>query len=441
MPVARLPLLAASALALASACTPVALPAAPLDRFHYPTGLALAGGHLLVVSSNFDLSYEDDVGGSVLSVDPQAWLDGSPGFAGGLNIPSFGGPMLVADATACQLDQTEALVASRLSGELYRIRVASDGGLSCGDGCAVPLADPGEGDPMAVAVSCVADRPKRAFVGWRRGRLGTQCDPSALSSDVCAIVSEVRLDVPGSRVNTGPILYNGGTIQALHYDATTDLLFFATTGSRVGWVDLSSGCVLGSRTSECTKQSLDLSIVARGAAARNVTLSTPVDGRPRRLYALVRLLDPTSAAAGIEVQLGGALIVLELEASSTGSLGAQVVRTVPLTTGVSDVLVLPPRAGRRDLLAITAVDDGEIWFYDDEVGAVTGVIGRGPDGVPVVGRGPFALAAEERPGAGVRLYVTAFNDSVVTVLDLTDLDDPDPLTDPPGVAVVGRIGG
>jgi hypothetical protein len=72
---------------------------------------------------------------------------------------------------------------------------------------------------------------------------------------------------------------------------------------------------------------------------------------------------------------------------------------------------------------------------------VTGVIGRGKDGVPLVGRGPFSMSSEDRGGGVVRIFLTAFNEDVVTVVDVTDLDDPDPLTDPPGVAVVGRIGG
>ena len=446
MPAAR-HVLAVSALALAAACTPIERPPAPLDAFAFPTGLGLSGGHLLVVSSNADLTYEDDKGGSLLSLDPEGsvTLPGAsaytpPVFTGGIRVPSFGGPLVVADPVACELPSgPEALFASRLSGDLYRVPVAADGSLTCGQGCAVNLAEPGEGDPLSVTLACVPGLPKRVFVGWRRSRIGAACDPNAASTDTCAVVSEVSLGTV-SRVNTGPVIFNAGAINAVAYDATTDLLFFATSGSRIGWVDLSTGCQLGSSAAPCSRQQIDLGQVARGAAARNVALSTPAPGVPRRLYALTRLLDPTAASVGVEVQIGGALIVLDLEPTSLGSLAARPIRTVPLTTGVSEMLVLP-RSGKRDVVAITAIDDGEIWFYDDEIGEVTGVLARGQDGVPLVGLGPFAMAAEDRAGGVVRIYVTAFHGNYVTVVDVNDLDDPDPLKDPPGVTVIGRISG
>ena len=441
MPVAR-HVLAVSALALAAACTPVERPSAPLDAFAFPTGIGLSDGHLLVVSSNADLTYEDDKGGSLLSLDPDASLaNEAPAFTGGIRIPSFGGTLVVADPVACGLPSgPEALFASRLSGDLYRVPVGANGSLTCGQGCTVNLAKPGEGDPLSVTLACVDGRPKRAFVGWRRSRVGTSCDPNASSTETCAIISEVTLDGAVSRVSTGPVVFNAGSIQAVQYDATTDLLFFATSGSHVGWIDLSTGCGLAPTDLQCSRQAIDLGQVARGAAARNVALATPVPGVPRRLYALARLLDPNAASVGIEVQIGGALIVLDLELNSLGTITARPIRTVPLTTGVSEMLVLP-RAGKRDVVAITAVDDGEIWFYDDELGAVTGVLARGPDGVPLAGLGPFAMASEDRGGGVVRLYVTAFHGNEVTVLDVLDLDDPDPLSTPPGVMVVGKIGG
>jgi len=344
----------------------------------------------------------------------------------------------VADA-ACGLSVPQALFASRLSGDLYRVEVAADGTLSCGQGCTVALAQPGEGDPLAVSLACPAGGPYRVFVGWRRSLVGGSCDPSAASSDTCAVVSEVSLDaVP--RVTTGPVIFNAGAINAVTYDAATDLLFFATTGSRIGWVDLSTGCQLGSTSSPCSRQQIDLGQVARGAAARNIALSTPVPSVPRRVYALARLLDPNAASVGIEVQIGGALIVLDLQPTSVGTIAAVPIRTVPLTTGVSEMLVLP-RAGKRDVVAISAVDDGEIWFYDDEIGVVTGVLSRASNGVPLVGLGPFAMTSEDRGGGVLRIYLTAFHGNEVTVLQVNDLDDPDPNTTPPGVEVFGRIGG
>src|SRR5690242_19522005 len=72
--------LALLALLTAGACgqTPPSTPP-PLDRFYFPTGLALAklgngDTALLVASSNFDLQYDTALGGTVIAVDVDATL-------------------------------------------------------------------------------------------------------------------------------------------------------------------------------------------------------------------------------------------------------------------------------------------------------------------------------------------------------------------------------
>lgn len=412
MAAARTRCLAALALSLA-ACAPVERPPGPLDRFTFPTGLAIEGGHLVVVSSNFDLNYEDDKGGSVLTVDPDAWHADDKVFLGALRMPSFGGAVAIATPAACGIPSTQALVANRLSGVLYRLALGSDGSLACGEGCEVEVSDPGDGFPFGIALACRPGRPL-AYVGLLS------------SNDHNSHLREVRLDEEPPVVGRGIVLSGGGGIRSLAYDPSLDRLLFVTTGvnagnttaARVGWMDLSTGCSL--RDENCLAGTF--SVALSGAEMRSVAIATPRPGLPERLFVGARIVDPGAYLLGVRIDVGGVLLVVDLEEQPNGFLAATIVRQVPMARGLSEVLVLPPRAGRGDVVAVTATDDGEVWFYDDEIGAVTGLIGRGQDGVPLVGDRPYGLAAEPR-GGDVRLFVGAFGGGFVTVLDL-DPDDP-----------------
>ena len=65
--------------------------------------------------------------------------------------------------------------------------------------------------------------------------------------------------------------------------------------------------------------------------------------------------------------------------------------------GANEVEVLPVRAGKGDLVAVTASDDGLLWIYDDDQEALVRVIGRDPaTGIPLLGRQPFGLVATRR---------------------------------------------
>ena len=143
----------ALALALAAACTsePTA-PAGPLGQIRLPTGIAVQDHRLLVASSNADLLYDTDKGGSVISLDPSADPVGlsSVKIAGAVNVPSFAGELALArpdvpgalgiDAEACgtgpDLPGTEAMraplavFATRGSNTLNVLEIADDGALS-----------------------------------------------------------------------------------------------------------------------------------------------------------------------------------------------------------------------------------------------------------------------------------------------------------------------
>lgn len=463
-------------LLLGLACKPVPLPSAPLTAFTFPTGVGVANGDVFVVSSNFDLTYQDDVGGSLISFDPNAWIQAPGGatptdiFADQMTFPSFGGPVVVAGSECGQATTPQVLFASRLSGDLYRVYVNSDGKFSCnasasdhnvGD-CAVPIASPGQGDPERISLACdaTAAQPFRAFVGWLRPQVSGNCPANFASANSCGMVTELDLTTPSGSPVSGPVAFNEGGVAGLTYDVSSNILYFVTSQSFVGSVDLSSegtgpgSCSLlpDQITNQCPMSSLDLSAAIpaafpgalqgsiQGIEGRTVALSTPQTGLPRRLYVLVNIVDPVAESQGIQVFLGGALVVMQFTPSPVGPPLLYVQRPpVPLPGTMMGDMVVLPREGQRDLLAITATNSGQLFFYDDDddVQAVTGTYGRAENGLPIVGNGPFALAPETKSDGTTRLWVTAFFGPAVTAVDIANPNDPDPNSG--GSSCVGTI--
>jgi hypothetical protein len=250
------------------------------------------------------------------------------------------------------------------------------------------------------------------------------------------MVSEIPLDDGAGTPAEGTVLINSGGVRKLAYRDDLGLLFFLGTGARVGWIDLSGGCEIASTDVACTAQSIDLSALVTGAEVRSISFSSP--GLPLRLYVTAKLFDPVAAASGVQVDVGGVLLVLSLTPATAGGYDARLLRTVSLATGATELKVVP-RAGKRDLLVMSVTDDNEVWFWDDEIGAVTGVLGRDSAGRPLAGTQPYGLAFEDL-GTGprsLRLYVGSFGDARISVWDVNP-DDPDPLAN--GAELVKRIG-
>jgi DNA-binding beta-propeller fold protein YncE len=110
------------------------------------------------------------------------------------------------------------------------------------------------------------------------------------------------------------------------------------------------------------------------------------------------------------------LLVASVSGKEGSSPAVQVQRGVPLPAGPDGVLVLP-RAGRGDLVAITCASAGVVAFYDDDVGDLVAQVAG-------VGLQPFGLAADLKPSGGARLYATNFTDGRVAVIDVPDLVHP-----------------
>lgn len=429
------------ALALAAACgTEVKTPSAPLDLIRLPTGLAVLDGRLLVASSNGDLFYDDATGGSLLALDPSDL--GSVKIAGAVRVRSFAGDLAVARAQApgpgvpyaeacgpaadgpvVPIAGPLAFFGTRGSNTLNVVSVGADGSLSCagpGARCGIGTG-PGYTDPLAATVACGGGRA-RAYAGYLS------------APDGIGWVSELEL-APPYALRSVAVGY--GPVRGFAYDRDRDRLFL--TGLALGgptplrWIDL-AGCTFGLAPGAggCPIGEATLPSFPTGLELRSIALANPAPGAPRapgvpiRAYVTARLYDATAAAAAgfRTTDYGGLLIVLDLEDDAFGGVLPVVVASVPIGKGAQDVRVLPRSPtwppGRRDMVAAMSVDDGVLWIYDDETGALDAFARDERTGAPILGHQPYGLAVDPVPaGTTARVWAGSYRDSYVTPIDVT----------------------
>lgn len=423
------------ALCVALGCGEVSrLDPGPTQSFYRPMGIGVYGGRVVVASSNFDLRYDDDTGGSVITVDPAQdpvrWI-------GGINIRSFAGEMAIADpadprgpAYACPgIAAPVAIVPVRGSAVVYRIALAAGGAPSC-EGCELSLAGNEFTDPFSAGVAC-GPGLARAYVGHLRSFFGR------------AWITQIDLTSPDPAA-PGAVLHGSfgtGQMRGFAYDPVRKRLYAAqtATGSStvVRWIDLAGGCRFGAPITEggCAGGAAGL---PPGIEPHGIALSRADGPEPfQRLYIAARVFDPVAAAAA-GVRLGetdGLLVVADLVDDLAGQTRLHIVREQPIGFGAGALALLPGRPGLRDIVAVLAQDDGVLWLYDDETDALVQV-GRVPaTGHPLLGAAPVGLAVDPVAPAGVaRVYVGSFQEGFVTPIDV-------PLADIDGVAVLPRFGG
>ncbi len=429
--------LAFAALVAAAGCSDVTeLGPGPADRVYFPTGVAVtSGGHLVVASSNFDLRYDDETGGSVLAVDPDPAL-ATARLLGTVNVQSLGGQLALADPASCTaLDPAAGAIAIlpvRGSNLVYRLKVAADGAVSCPD-CALAVGAPTRVDPWAAGVAC-GPGLARAYVGYLRTSTGQ--------------ASITQIDLTRDPSEDGAVqhfAHDLGQVRGFAYDAALERLYVTHTvtggSTSLRWVDVGGGCRVDVPFADggCATGTTVADAIPSGLELRAVALSSSSAPR-RRAYLTARVHDPAlAAAAGYRTgDFGGKLVVAELVETLGGQVDLAVVRDdVDLGYGAADVVALPPRAGLRDLVAALATDSGRVTIYDDEAGAVVATIGAdlAGTGAPLLGHVPIALAVDPVVRGNVaRLYVASFQESYVTAIDV-------PLDDPAAACLVGVGGG
>ncbi len=460
--------MAVPALAAVAACSDSFPPVpGPLDRFYFPVGLAVrrlpaSNTALLVVSSNFDLRYDTDVGGAVVAVDPDASgnaLTGDPSLVvlGGLNIGSFGGEVdyLAGSGADWPYDlpghacpplagllspgAAKVVVTSRGAQSLYPIDMDSLGGLHC-DGCAV-AARPEAFDPYGVTAVCAQTagvQTARFFVTHLR---------TAGSETLITAVDLLTGQVQTLAAGFGPA-YNPT------FDPIRSRLFVSPQLAPIDQQLLKWFSAVAPENLDVVLGSHNVAADVKGAMPRDLAISTRYDPTTgdiisRTGYLRLEMFDYDLAAqTGSFVPTGGSLAVYDLAETSFGVPAMRLLRVVPTCIGTGQIRLFPPRSGQGDLLAITCDAEGVLLFYDDGVGAVVARIGLDPvTGQPLLGRRPFGLALEERdagkctqawndvhgPVACTRLYVGAFDSSWVGLVEL----DP---TDPAGWLIGKRLG-
>lgn len=426
------------ALAAASACSEVSrVDPGSTETFYQPTGIAVYGGKLVVASSNSDLRFDGATGGSVISVDP-AVVDPAvlalerAGFVGGLNIQSFAGEMAIADPLTCPaMASPVAVAAVPVRGEnlLYLLRLDAGGAPAC-DGCGFAIGGNDHVDPFAAAVACTtAPSPNavaRVYTSHLRSATGaawiTQVD-----------LTKASLEDPGA-VQSGT--YGSGNIRGFAFDEDLRRVYLAETGlgagSSIRWLDLAGDCPIGvdPGAGGCPTGAATL---PPGLEAFGIALST--HGLPfasRRAYIAARVSDPAVSGS---FNSDGVLLVADLVDDVTGLTRLRVVRIVPLGAGPTKVAVFPRTPSRpataRDVVAVLAAGDGEVWLFDDESN-VRVPIGRDPaTGHPLVGGSPGSLAVDPvLQGGTAHLYVSSFQDNGVTQVKVPvdDIGSLDPAT-------------
>ena len=425
-----------------------------MDQFYYPTGIAIhheppgcvagtAGcqSQLLVVSSNFDLVYDVTQGGTLISVDvgkalADAAVPGAPSPLpltplGAVQIGSFGGELAIVDAETCPgwTGGAQALVASRSLVELYRVDIGSQGALSCGGACVVPL-DSSIADPFDVTIACglfpVApgappSQQALAFVTYLRA---VDAHGWLSEIDLAATDATGQPSSPMTSVN----LQISPTGQSVFDPSTTRIYVtgrFSQSGySPLRWFELA--------TPGAEPASANLATVIRGADPRGIAISSD----HTRAYVGMRLYDQDLAISYDSrpaTDLGGALAVIDLAALTSGSPTLGIIDIVPLDVGVTEVRAIA-RPGKRDLVAVVATDNSTLTLYDDDAGAIAQVFGvcgalasgagnlSAPapcdDGAPMLGFQPFGLAVEPLADGTVRLYVGSFDRGWINVLQI-----------------------
>lgn len=396
------------ALFLAGACADAAHSAPPpADRFFYPTGIAvrtLPGGRtsLLVASSNFDLRYDS---GTVLSVDPDASSGDHLALLGGARIGTFAGQLAVLDAATCpqwtqKSQKPLAVVPSRNDRTLARVQLNDDGSLFCTGGaddqglarCQDPCAGPNPcalqlqadiPDPFGVTAVC---RPEggpvpavRAFITHLRspGHEGWLSVADLAAGDI-------------GLIDVGP-----GETHASAYDPASGRLLITSRYVGTAYTPLR---FFDAGLPPFPASTANLYNVVGGSDTRGVAVSS--DGQ--RAYVLLRNPD--------------ALVVLDMREGFSGEPAQRVVQVAPLPVGPNELLAIP-RAGQRDLVALTSSDGHALVLWDDELGEIAATMGQDATGFYQVGQQPFGLAAQQR-GSLYRLYVGSFDRGYVTLVDV-----------------------
>ncbi|RVU46752.1 hypothetical protein EA187_06340 [Lujinxingia sediminis] len=361
-------------------------PLPPRDALYYPIGLELhpSGRFLYVTNSNFDLKFNEEMGGTVSVIDTTTntiLADASP------YVPSFAGHIELNE------DGTRAYVTSRQQSEVTVLDVASEGQAIF---CEV------DGQPQRDTRSCVVRRvpdvregaeiPLDPF-GLSVGRVTREVGGESVEFDLVHLShlqgSEVTSlsfpqgEIEGASMSSAALL-NGGN-QTRIRPGTQDVY---VAGRFTNVVAMFQPFVNeeGKVEAIVRRGSVELSRAVTQVDARGLAFNAAGD----RLYVAAR--NP------------GALFVVGID--ETNGLRHEVIDTIPLEPKASGVVVHQGADG-VERVYVSSYRNGIIQVVEPQLGAVVDIID--------VGRSPYDMVIDpspaycNAPGDRCQAYVSLFD--------------------------------
>lgn len=435
----------------------------PLGRFYFPTGVAHVDspgspeGVLFVANANFDKRFES---GTVMAIDlakvglpPLGAPVGSTGpvqvgelrasVAGVVEVSSFTGELAVLRLGA---DRVRLFVPSRSEGmhlQAIDATLAASATTSTALVCHTPE---GRDDR-----DCATNAPSLVPREFEFSATGLPRAPAPYGVAVRVRACAADADCGGGNVcAAGQCRYTAPDEPLADVFVTHLSLADSPTGSCA----LVSTCVnyhaylarLASRNPTVTENTFfDLGLGANAsnsvvAGSRWLYLTGRYNGNTSSEN-LLRMIDPSgviyrsslelayrvSDARGValssdekRVFIAGrapdSLVVASIADPLASVPRVQIERALPLPAGPNEMVVIP-RPGRGDLVAVVSISAGTLVIYDDDVGAIVAL-------VPGLGLQPYGVTFGLL-GAGARLFVSNFGDGRVAVVDIADLARPD----------------
>jgi len=428
-------------LALAGCADTSGKPPQPTNLLRYPGAMAASGdgAQVFVVGTNFDREYSTGVlhvfDAAAVNTALEAYTGDQPvpmpsiaGLQlGAVEIPSFGGQLGLYDTPEAQW----LYLPVRADSGVAVLKVDPAGVPSCpganAAGCAeaiVPLNTPA-GEPIDDPFS-ITLQGDQVYVGALSEQL---VDPQDTQRGRGVFLARLQAGVDTPAPVSRHVV--GSRYRALAPNPSGEGLMGVGIDANFGIVSASF-------------QQVDVSEFELGLSTHKLGLRN----RTGALDARALYVDSTRGRAYLLTRRPSAFVVVAL-GEGGGVDGAQIERYVSLPGGPSEMIPLVTDAGT--LFAVTSTDASALSFVDPARGELLAVLdgstcedleapcpgGSRFDGLrdprTDVGDSPYSLVALPRPGGGYRLWVSAFGDGTLSVVDL-------PAPERPWTArVVGRV--
>jgi hypothetical protein len=427
------PLLLISALVWAGCAAQTEPRPPPTDRFSFPTGIvhrkgtdSTSSGALYVASSNFDKCFDtgavvaldlDTLGlpaiGGNASGEPVVITDLKVGADASVQIQSFAGQM---DVWNRPDGRARLFVPSRAENSfLHGIDVEGKTSLTCAQN---PITNDCTIDALSLTtdvVDKVDDVPRApAPLGVRVSLNGAQPEvwvthieaadsPTGSGKAFRSYLVRVPGESPKPTLSTANFFSLGGqglASGAGHATAIGSRYAYVTGRAYVANDTTQSAAFLlrlVDRNSPSRVLETGLRQLYSTIEARDIALSPTRVGDTERLYVVARFPDT--------------LLVVDVADAEGLRPTVSVVDAVPLPDGASQLVVMN-RGELGDLVAVTATTTGVVAIYDAALGQIVSQVDN-------MGRQPYGISADVNTVTKTaRLYVTAFGDGQVDVIDI-----------------------